>query len=164
MRHAILLCALALLPCAGCSAMVASSGKDLNYLTTRDEVHKEFGKPKESGTADGNSYEEFRSHQMIAEPGGAIGMTMVNFATLGLAEFVLFPAELYKVSSRSITGQSIRFSYDESGNVVGASINGEPIAWSPHRDLIPESEQMKKGKSKVARDASGLPTMGPPDF
>ena len=34
---------------SGCSSLIAHSGKDLSKLTTREEVHREFGEPDKTG-------------------------------------------------------------------------------------------------------------------
>jgi hypothetical protein len=106
-----------LLPIQGCSALVALSGEDLSRLKTREEVHREFGFPFETGVKDGLAYEDFQSHRKVREDWMGMGIAMMDATTCFMAEFYLFPFEVYEGTRRSIFGETIRFLYDESGRV-----------------------------------------------
>jgi hypothetical protein len=112
---------------AGCSAMIAGSGLDLGLLTTREQVHAAMGEPVATGTTDGRCHEDFRSHRKIAEPWQGEGLVMVDYGTLGLAEFVLFPAAILRVGYTAVVGEDVRFQYDATGKVTACSLDGEPF-------------------------------------
>jgi hypothetical protein len=88
MRGALLLVIAALPLSAGCSAYIADSGTDLRRalraLTTREQVHAEFGQPVTTGTLDGQEYDEFR----IPFARDSIG----HFVSDGTFRFVYGPA------------------------------------------------------------------------
>jgi YD repeat-containing protein len=120
--------------------LIAGSGKDLNKLTTRAEVQRDFGTPVASGTEEGKPYDEFRTHRKISDNAAAqvYGMGAVFF---GLPEVVFFPMEVCRVSWQTIAGQTLRFTYDEQGNVKSVKNNGESLEYIPHHD-----EPAKKGE------------------
>src|SRR5207248_186044 len=126
---------------AGCTVFLTSSGKDLGTLETRDQVRREFGQPTATGISEGHPYEDFLSYRKIAEPEKGTYLVMGDIATLGLGELVWFPTELYRVSCRSIRGQTIRFTYDESGNVTGARLDGQPVLLGTRTDLTPAGQR-----------------------
>ena len=81
----VLLAGCALLP-TGCSVLMARSGKDLNPLTTQDQVHHEFGLPSAAGTTDGKPYEEFKTRSKLSEMQRSYSMGMGVAMTFGLLE------------------------------------------------------------------------------
>jgi hypothetical protein len=110
---------------AGCTAMVVGTGQDLSEPTTRKQVHAAMGEPVATGTSDGQYHEDFRSHRKIAEPWQSEGLIMVDYCTLGLAEFVMFPAAVLRVGYTTVVGQDVRFQYDAAGRVTACFVNGE---------------------------------------
>ena len=68
MRYSHLIFVIALLPCAGCTAVFTESGKNLAKFATRDQVRRDFGEPTTVGISEGQPYEEFRTRYKIAEP------------------------------------------------------------------------------------------------
>ncbi len=112
----------------GCSSLVAMSGKDVGSIATMEQVHHQFGKPVASGTADGKDYEEFKSHSKISDPQRAGVLIMGDLMTSGLMELFLFPYELACVGETTISGETVRFSYDPNGSVTDVYVNGEQVA------------------------------------
>ena len=108
-------------------ALVISSGKDLGALATREEVLEDFGTPVVCGEVDGKFYEEFRSHRKISESWRQPYDLFADSVTLGFAEVILFPSEVYIASRRSIMGQTIRFVYDSDGYVKSVQLDGKNL-------------------------------------
>ncbi len=124
---------LAIIPAAsGCSVMIASCGKDLGKLATREQVQQEFGKPAHDGISGGESFEVYRTRQKIAEPYLAscygIGIAM----TYGLVELFAFPHQLYLAGRRTIIGQNVRFTYNDRGIVTKILLDEEWHHPRPH--------------------------------
>ena len=146
MRYASLILIASTLSSNGCSALIARSGEHLGDLTTREKVHQKFGEPSASGTFEGKPaegytypalgqpFEEFRTCRKIAEPMRSLSLGMSFVMTFGLGEVIMFPAELYRVGTRSLLGQDICFAYDSAGNVTHYRVSDEwidPIGVSP---------------------------------
>jgi hypothetical protein len=127
--------------CNGCSMLIASSGKDLSQLKTRDEVREQFGEPMMSCNEEGRDFDDFRSHRKIAYQLRTAGYSMSLAMTLGLGEFITFPYEVYETGKDVIVGQDVRFYYDENGRTTECLVNGDrPYNWS----LIISDEQLSK--------------------
>jgi hypothetical protein len=109
---------------SGCSSVVAYTGQDLSPLVTRAHVHQEFGEPTDSGETDGAFYEEFQTRRKIREEERSVGLNMGSSMTFGLIEFVSLPAELYRDGERILRSETLRFEYDQSGNVMKVYLNG----------------------------------------
>ncbi len=122
----LLLIAIASLSC-GCSAFVASCGKDLTALETKEEVHGALGKPERIGVEKGASFEEYFSRRKFAiEPlGDKVGSGMMCGLTFGASELVVFPIELYLEGKRTLLGQTIRVTYDAKGQVIERYLDGK---------------------------------------
>ncbi|MDY3561043.1 hypothetical protein R5W23_002302 [Gemmata sp. JC673] len=120
-----------LMPLNGCAFLVATSGKDVGALATRDEVQHDFGTPVVSGSVEGQPYDEFRTHRKISEGWKSIYYSMGYVVTLGFGEVIWLPNELYRATRRSIVGQTVRFVYDEAGNVKSVQLDGEAIPNAP---------------------------------
>jgi hypothetical protein len=148
MRRADLLFVAVLGLCAGCAALVASSGQDLTPLRTRDEVHTQFGKPDKDGVENGVVYEEYFTHRKIAERNSARlgdGYGMALLMTCGLADLVFLPRELFVAGERAIAGETIRVTYDESNDVTGFTLDGQPLdvlGSTPTRDGLSQAASM----------------------
>jgi hypothetical protein len=112
----------------GCSSLVALSGKDVGSIACLEQAHAEFGKPVAVGTADGRDYEDFNSHKKIADPQRAGVLIMGDLMSCGLMEFVLFPYEMACFGKTAISGGTVRFFYDSSGNITDVYANGEQVA------------------------------------
>ena len=113
---------------AGCSSLVAMSGKDVSTIATMEQVHKDFGKPTAVGVADGKDYEEFKTHSKIADPQRAGVLLLGDLMTSGLMELFLFPYEVACVTETTIAGETLRFSYDANGSVTDVYVDGEQVA------------------------------------
>ena len=113
-----------------CSMLIAQSGYDLTRLWTRDDVHKEFGEPVATGTVKGFVYEDYRSRRKIAERRRAHDLRDEALITLGIAELIAFPRELFLLCRRAIFGEHIRFVYDGFGHVNVRLLDGEDMGTS----------------------------------
>ena len=140
-----ILVALCILP-TGCAGMIATSGIKLDTFETIDEIHAKFGEPCMTGSAkdafkeskpvyeNAVFYEDYHTRQKIADrdwadgDGYAIGLIV----TLGTAELLLFPHELFKLTKHEITGQTLRIVYDANGKVVAGQLDGENLYLHPH--------------------------------
>jgi hypothetical protein len=129
MRVVFALVVVVLLSSTGCcpSFLLATSGKDLGTLPTREQVREEFGTPVASGVEDGKHFEDFHTRRKIADRRGYFGYPMGYAMTLGLIEFYALPRQLFITSKRSVLGQDLRFIYDETGKVVQVQFDGEPL-------------------------------------
>lgn len=131
MRPAWIAVGLAALGPTGCSGLVAGSGKNLEDIRTRDEAHAAFahqlsssyGDPDPAGACRHVS-DTFRTRRKIAERDKLMSIAMLDGPTLGLAEFYLFPRELFIAGRRSVLGQTIEVEYDPAGRVVGIKRDG----------------------------------------
>jgi YD repeat-containing protein len=121
--------------------LIAGSGKDLNKLTTRAEVQRDFGAPVASGSEEGKSYDEFRTRRKISDNGAAQALGTLSGMSFGLAEVVLFPMEVWRVSWQAVAGQTLRFTYDEEGNVKSVKNDGEPLEFIPHYDKPADKQE-----------------------
>jgi hypothetical protein len=119
---------------AGCTAMIVSGGQNLSELTTREQVHAAMGEPVATSTTDGQCHEDFRSHRKIAKPWQGEGLVMVDSATFGLAELVMFPAAVLRVGYTTVVGQDVRFQYDAAGKVTACFLDGEYFPLFPTPD------------------------------
>jgi hypothetical protein len=113
---------------AGCSSMVAVSGKDVSTLASADQVHKEFGKPTATGVADDREYEEYKTHCKIADPQRAGILVMGDLMTSGLMEVFLFPYEMACLGHTAIMGDTLRVCYDSQHNVTDVYLDGDQIS------------------------------------
>ena len=143
MRIACLLLAALASFSSGCAAFIASRGKDLTVLTTKEEVHAVLGEPAASGVDEGQVFEEFRTRQKIATFSWVFGegYLMLMVGTGGTAELVLTPMELYRVCKGTLLGQTIRVTYDTAGRATGHYLNGESLPPSQLFRTLPPVEQ-----------------------
>ncbi|VTR93239.1 unnamed protein product [Gemmata massiliana] len=95
MRCARLVLAVVVVSSTGCSALIASRGQDLSELTTKKVVHATFAKSVVR-YGEGCPYDEFRTHRKISENWRCEYLAMAGVCTLGLAEFVNVPCELFR--------------------------------------------------------------------
>lgn len=125
---------------AGCSLMIARSGKDLDKVTTREQARAELGRLVESGEKDGRAYDLFHYHGKVRvdwAEGTAMGMgwAMMFGMTFGLVELVCLPQEMYKLARGLVIGQDIEVSYDQAGKVTGFQVGGRTWSGPPvHQD------------------------------
>jgi YD repeat-containing protein len=127
---------------SGCSFLIAGSGMNVHRLTTRQDFHREFGPPSETGTEAGQVFEEFHTRRKISEPFRASHLGMEVTMSLGLGEFIAFPWEVYRLGSRTLLGQTLRVTYDPDGRVSRTSLDGERlIPWPPDEVLSPDDPQ-----------------------
>ncbi|HEV8062776.1 MAG TPA: hypothetical protein VGP68_23045 [Gemmataceae bacterium] len=133
MRSVYLLLSACALLSGGCSCMIAQSGKDLEPIVRRDQVHREFGEPQATGVTDGQTFDDYKTNLKISEPQRAADLSMSDAMTFGFEEFIAFPQELYLLCSRKMFGQTIRFTYNAEGNVTGVYLDDERIDFSPDR-------------------------------
>jgi hypothetical protein len=112
----------------GCSSLVAMSGTDPAALASMDQVHKEFGKPKVTGMADGKDYEEFTTHNKMADSQRAGVLVAGNLMTCGLGELFFFPYEMALLGKTVVSGDTVRVCYDMQGNVTEVYVDGEQVS------------------------------------
>jgi hypothetical protein len=112
---------------SGCSSLIARSGKDLSKLTTREEVHREFGEPDKIGAVGGYACEDYCSRRKISEPVRSNSLGLGFAMTFGTAELVAFPMEICFFSRRTVLGQSLRFAYEDNGQVMRVFLDGERL-------------------------------------
>jgi hypothetical protein len=150
MRFRLLLSAV-LIPAltSGCSLLIASSGKDLSKLTTKEEVHKEFGEPASTGLIEGHPYEDFTTRRKIGDPIGSERAGMGCAMTFGTIELIAFPFELYRVTRGTVLGQDLRFAYDNSGNVIRVFLDGQKLEVTWGLDYWAEEEYAASQQKKV---------------
>jgi hypothetical protein len=122
---------------SGCLSFMARRGQDLSPLITREQVHQEFGEPTFAETVDGTPYEEFQTQRKICEYRRAISIGMGGVMSWGLIELIAFPDEHYRNEQRLFLGQTLRFQYNQSGNVTKVYLNGEYLL-SPNDSKIPQ--------------------------
>ncbi len=144
----------AILSCTGCGACLTQVGTNVSTFPTREVVHQELGQPTASGVVEGQPYEEFVTHRVIAQPEAGVGVTMLDCTTFFLAELVLFPYEIYLTADRSIEGQTLRFTYDNAGNVKDIQRDGKPAFAPPFNALSPPTDIQPLDAGTTAR----LPT------
>jgi hypothetical protein len=112
----------------GCSSLVAMSGKDVSVLASMDQVHKEFGKPVVTGMADGRDYEEFTTHNKMADPQRAGVLVLGDLMTCGFGELFFFPYEMAMLGKTAVVGDTLRVCYDAQGSVTDVFLGGEQIS------------------------------------
>jgi len=115
--------------CAGCSALIAYSGEDVGKLEKKEQVHKSFGTPIKLGIADGQEFEEYRTHRKISEPEVAGVNFILGAESLGLLEIWMFPAAILQNTWNTLIGLTLRFEYGSNGDVVDILINGTPMEY-----------------------------------
>src|SRR4051812_31113575 len=98
---------------SGCAAMIARSGTDLSVYRTPEDVRYDYGEPIGNVVTENYHYEEFRSRRKVSEGGRAWELELDSLRTLGLAEFVQVPLELFRVVRTIIIGQTVHFYYDD---------------------------------------------------
>lgn len=129
MRYAALVLAAGSLASAGCSALIVGSGQRLGELTTQTDARAAFGEPVASGPIESGYYDEFLTRRKIAEPWKLIYITIGDVSTLGLGELLWCPLELSRVGYHGVVGQTVRFEYNEAGEVISTRLNGERVPW-----------------------------------
>jgi hypothetical protein len=98
--------------------MIAASGRDPSQMPTRDQVHKKFGAPVESGEIDGESYDDFRTHLKIADPVEAWMRWQCFVPSLVLYDFINIPMARSHAVRDVVLGRDVGFRYDSFGNVT----------------------------------------------
>ena len=130
MRVASLLLLASVSLSSGCSLMIAGSGKDLGSLTTKEQVHAQFGDPSATGVREGGKvFEDFHTRQKLStwDQNKAEGYVMLMAMTLGVSELVLTPYELYLLGVRTLIGQTVHVTYDANGKIVRMDLDGKPM-------------------------------------
>jgi hypothetical protein len=120
---------------AGCSALVASRGEDLNALATREQVRRAFGIPVTGG--DDRPSDEFRTHRKISERWRGEYLLIPCVVTCGFSEIIFLPQELFVAARQRIAGHDLRFDYDADGNVVAVFLDGQSPFWLRRPDAPP---------------------------
>jgi YD repeat-containing protein len=153
MRIAYLLFLVPVLVSSGCAGAIARAGTDPTDFKTKEEVHAKFGEPYSKGTEDGAVYEDYFTRQKIASrQGWDEGYVMLLFMTFGTIDLFLVPQELCLTTKRTIAGQTLRFTYDNLGNVIKWQRDGnaDEIMWRNHQhkdthDDVPVSTTQANG-------------------
>jgi hypothetical protein len=118
MRPIYFLLAVSMICSSGCSFVIARAGIDLHSITTREEVHKQFGTPLTSEVIDGQSVETFHTRQKICETIWASGMEMAVGMSFGLFELEAWPIEVVRLVQHTAFGQDLYVTYDTTGKVT----------------------------------------------
>ena len=152
---------------SGCSFMIADCGKDLRSLKSREEVRAAFGKPEKCGVEDGKDFEEFRTRRKIHSDRQQ-GEAMLAGFTLGASEVVFLPLELCRLTTGTLFGQTIRFTYDPTGSVTGHIAGFQPqIPVTPIRldtlEAIESPRQADSPPSESFGAATASPTSANPE-
>jgi hypothetical protein len=144
---------------SGCAMMIATTGKDLTKLKTKNDLHAWLGEPEKAGVENGQEFEEFRTRWKIADrttryvgPGYAMGLVI----TCGTCDLVLVPYELYLIGQRTVLGQTIRVTYNQKGEVTGESLDGQPF-FALFFDASQEVEQSSPPVSTTAIPSAQTP-------
>ena len=120
---------------AGCSSLIAYSGRDVEKLKNSDQVRETFGTPTNLGKDDnGREFEEYRTRRKISEPAVASVNFILGTETLGLFELWNFPAAIVQNTWVTFFGQTVRFEYGSDGTVENVCINGTLME---HRATLP---------------------------
>jgi hypothetical protein len=117
MRYHYFLLTFGILLTAGCAAVVNGRGVYLPDVKTRDQVHQVFGMPTDAGEQDGIMFEEFRTHRKLSKAWMGEYYLFADLETLFLGELYWFPRELWRAGRERIIGHTLRFTYDQEGNV-----------------------------------------------
>lgn len=136
---------------SGCSALMARSGEDLGKLSTREQVHQEFGEPQFLETVGGTPFEEFKTRRKISDSAHAEALNFELQMSAGLMELSNFPTELARNGERIALGQSLCFRYDQSGNVIAVYLNGHELIGSDYL-LREQTTGRAKNSSQMTRD------------
>jgi hypothetical protein len=117
----------------GCSALMSECGKDVSYLSTKEQVHALFGQPIASGQlfdqkGEAGSWEEFHTRKIVANPlreDPCYGMSVIM--TYGLGE-ILYDGQILSSWGKAIViGNQLRFSYDPGGRLIYATIDEQRL-------------------------------------
>ncbi len=111
----------------GCSCYLAEMGSYPPTCETKEQARVVFGNPTATGSINDNSYDEFTYRRKIPED--SMGLGYVFMGTLGLGEVVMLPMELFSAVSAITVGNNIRLTYDDSGRVIEATLNGTTRLW-----------------------------------
>jgi YD repeat-containing protein len=136
MRSACILLSVCALFSGGCSCLISDSGLNLGPtgpVTTKEQVHQQFGQPSNTGISDGQEFEEYRTTKKVAEPIRAANISMTDTSTYGFGEVFAFPEEMYLLSTRMLFGQTLRFRYNADGKVTGVFLDDELIDHWPNK-------------------------------
>jgi hypothetical protein len=133
MRCGRLILTALLIPTCGCAAIIAKSGKNIDTLTTREEVHKKLGAPDSTELNEDQWTDTYLTRQKISEwrRGGGEGLYFAM--SFGLTEFEAFPAEIYLLGRRTLLGQELSFHYDADGRVVDVYLDGQQFSQDRYR-------------------------------
>jgi hypothetical protein len=111
----------------GCSYRIVRSGIDPCQFKTKDEVHEALGEPVSESFGTRVSAEDFRTRVKIAERERAEGISLAVGNTNGLLELYMGPFEMGTLIGRTVTGQTLRFLYDENDKVTDVLLNGSSL-------------------------------------
>jgi hypothetical protein len=98
-------------------------------------MHTILGEPVASGVLDGEEYEEFRTHKVIAKDQTmkylSEGYAMLWFGTFGTFDLVCVSYELGRLGKRTLFGQTIRVTYWPGGSIAKVERDGESVLGNP---------------------------------
>src|SRR5436190_661603 len=121
---------------SGCSSLIARSGSDLSTLTTREQVHAQFGDPSSEDVVEGQPVEDYRTRRKISEPVRSVHLGMSVTMTYGVGELFAFPSELFLLGQRTLVGQDLRFQYDSNGVVTSVLLDGKQLSFFAKQDQV----------------------------
>jgi hypothetical protein len=113
--------------CAGCSALIAYSGEDMDKLANKEQVQESFGTPAKSGNLDGQEFDEYHTRRKISEPTVAGVQLILGMQSCGLLELLMFPAAVCHCTWSTLVRQDLRFEYASNGDVERILINDTPM-------------------------------------
>lgn len=144
MRSAYLLFLVPTIFSGGCAQMMAESGMDLSNFKSNEAIHAKFGEPCASGSTEGAFnkdqyvprdaafYEDYLTRRKLSTPYTSIGYGMILVMTLGTIEPLLVTDQLFRITKRTIMGQTLRVIYDADGKVLGFHLDGESVYLPSH--------------------------------
>ncbi|MDB2687096.1 hypothetical protein N9Y42_07770 [Mariniblastus sp.] len=106
------------LPFAGCSAMIAQSGFDLQSLTTKTDVLLNFGMPIEADSIESSQREAFVTRRKISDPIGSSSNGLGFAMSFGLLEPLGLAKETREIIRNSLFGDRLEFEYDSEGFIT----------------------------------------------
>ncbi len=120
----------------GCSSLIRRSGTDVEACQTRAEIREKLGMPVDAGTEKGEEFDQFVTHQKIAEDDANWNRYIKS--TFGFGELVALPSAAYHSIRNVVGGQDLRVYYDSDGRVT--RMTSSTVQLTPYASLIRPKE------------------------